>query len=133
MALEKGLVVMFADLAPDRRIYASGGQARGLYAEMARNLSTRTKPDGGALASVVERFVSQAHRDAEARDMPTSALIRERLAPREKAIGERNAAGAGHADDRNGPLAPRGGDGGDNVVHFDHLVEKIYESNFMLK
>ena len=47
IALEKGMVVMFADLAPDRRIHASGGQARGLYAEMARNLSTRTKPDGG--------------------------------------------------------------------------------------
>ena len=79
VALEKGLVVMFADLAPDRRLHATGGQARGLYAEMARNLSTRTKPDGGALASVVERFVSQAHRDAEARDMPTGSVIRERL------------------------------------------------------
>ena len=41
VALEKGLVVMFADLAPDRRLYATGGQERGLYAEMARNLSTR--------------------------------------------------------------------------------------------
>ena len=50
VALEKGLVVMFADLAPDRRIHATGGQARGLYAEMARNLSTRTKPDGGAFS-----------------------------------------------------------------------------------
>ena len=73
VALEKGLVVMFADLAPDRRIHATGGQARGLYAEMARNLSTRTKPDGGALASVVERFVSQAHRDAEERTRPRPA------------------------------------------------------------
>ena len=79
VALEKGLVVMFADLAPDRRIHATGGQARALYAEMARNLSTRTKIDGGALASVIERFVSQAHRDAEEQDNPTSAVIRERL------------------------------------------------------
>jgi hypothetical protein len=79
VALEKGLVVMFADLAPDRRLHATGGQARGLYAEMARNLSTRTKPDGGALASVVERFVSQAHLDAEARDIQTGTAIRERL------------------------------------------------------
>lgn len=87
IALAKGLVVMFADLAPDRRIYATGGQARGLYAEMARNLSTRTKPDGGALASVVERFVSQAHRDAEARDLPTGNVIRERLAHFEELTG----------------------------------------------
>jgi hypothetical protein len=87
VALEKGLVVMFADLAPDRRIHATGGQARGLYAEMARNLSTRTKPDGGALASVVERFVSQAHRDGEARDLPTGTVIRERLAHFEELTG----------------------------------------------
>lgn len=87
VALEKGLVVMFADLAPDRRIHATGGQARGLYAEMARNLSTRTKPDGGALASVVERFVSQAHRDAEERDVPTGTIIRERLSHFEELTG----------------------------------------------
>lgn len=87
VALEKGLVVMFADLAPDRRIQATGGQARGLYAEMARNLSTRTKPDGGALASVVERFVSNAHRDAEARDVPTGSVIREKLVHFEEFTG----------------------------------------------
>lgn len=87
IALEKGLVVMFADLAPDRRIHATGGQARGLYAEMARNLSTRTKPDGGALSSVVERFVSQAHQDAETRDCPTASVIRERLAHFEELTG----------------------------------------------
>lgn len=87
VALEKGLVVMFADLAPDRRLHATGGQARGLYAEMARNLSTRTKADGGALASVVERFVSQAHRDAEERDKPTGNVIRERLAHFEELTG----------------------------------------------
>lgn len=87
IALEKGLVVMSADLAPDRRIHATGGQARMLYAEMARNLSTRTKPDGGALPSVVERFVTQAHRDAQAREIPTGQLIRERLAHFEELTG----------------------------------------------
>ncbi|MCF8709595.1 P-loop protein of unknown function [Sphingobium faniae] len=87
VALEKGLVVMFADLAPDRRIHATGGQARGLYAEMARNLATRTKPDGGALANVVERFVSQAQHDAEAKDQPTVEAIRQRLAHFEELTG----------------------------------------------
>jgi len=87
VALEKGLVVMFADLAPDRRLHATGGQARALYSEMARNLSTRTKPDGGGLASVLERFVSQAHRDAEARDLPTGSVIRERLGHFEELTG----------------------------------------------
>ncbi len=87
VALEKGLVVMFADLAPDRRIHATGGQARGLYAEMARNLATRTKPDGGALASVVERFVAQSQQDGEAQDRSTGDMIRERLAHLEELTG----------------------------------------------
>lgn len=87
IALEKELVVMFADLAPDRRLHATNGQARALYAEMARNLSTRTKPDGGAISSVVERFVGQAHQDAEERDIPTDTVIRERLAHFEELTG----------------------------------------------
>ncbi len=87
VALEKGLVVMFADLAPDRRIHATSGQARGLYAEMARNLATRTKPDGGALSSVVERFVSQANHDADAKEISTGEIIRERLAHFEELTG----------------------------------------------
>ena len=87
VALEKGLVVMFADLAPDRRLHATGGQARGLYAEMARNLSTRTKPDGGALPSVVERFVDQARQEADARDLHTGTVIRDRLANFEEFTG----------------------------------------------
>ena len=56
VALEKGMVVVSADLAPERRIHATGGQARSLFAELASNASTRTRPEGGALASVVERF-----------------------------------------------------------------------------
>ena len=53
LALEKRLVTMHADLAPDRRLHASGGQARNLYQEAVRNLSTRAKPDGGALQTIV--------------------------------------------------------------------------------
>ena len=64
IALEKKLVVVTADLAPDRRLHASGGQARSLYAELMHNLATRTKPEGGALASVVERFIGNAHKAA---------------------------------------------------------------------
>lgn len=60
LALEKRLVTAHADLSPDRRLHATGGQARSLYAELMRNLATRANPDGGAVASVVERFVTAA-------------------------------------------------------------------------
>lgn len=64
IALEKKLVTAHADLTPDRQLQASGGQARSMYAELMRNLSTRSKPDGGAMPSIVERFVTEALRQA---------------------------------------------------------------------
>jgi hypothetical protein len=79
VAMEKKLVVAGADLNPDRRLHASGGQARSLYAELMRNLSTRTKPDGGALAGIVEKFIATAKADAKALGQTTEAVIRERL------------------------------------------------------
>ena len=87
VAMEKGLVVLSADLAPDRRLHATGGQARGLYAELAHNLATRTKPGGGAMASIVERFVTQSHREAQERDLATGIVIREKLAHFEEFTG----------------------------------------------
>lgn len=79
IALEMGLVTAHADLAPDRRLQATGGQARALYAELMANLSTRTKPDGGALASVVERFITMALQEARKQAVPAQRVIQERL------------------------------------------------------
>jgi len=59
VAMEKRLVTAHADLTPDRRLHATGGQARSLYAELMRNLATRSKPEGGALPSIVERFIAK--------------------------------------------------------------------------
>ncbi len=66
VGLEKKLVVVNADLNPDRRLHATNGQARSLYAELMRNMATRTKPDGGAMPSVVERFVTVVLDEAKA-------------------------------------------------------------------
>ena len=80
IAFEKRLVTAHADLNPDRRLHASGGQARSLYQELMRNVSTRAKPDGGALPSVVERFVSGALQEAKERSVGVDVVIHERLA-----------------------------------------------------
>jgi hypothetical protein len=79
IALEKKLVVANADLTPDRRLQASGGQARSLYAELMRNIATRTKPEGGALAGIVEKFISTAKTEAVATEKPTEAVLRQKL------------------------------------------------------
>ncbi|WP_242111558.1 ATP-binding protein [Luteimonas aquatica] len=79
IAMERKLVVASADLNPDRRLHASGGQARSLYAELMRNLSTRTKPEGGALAGVVEKFIATAKSEAKAQSSATEQVIRSKL------------------------------------------------------
>lgn len=79
VAMEKKLVVACADLNPDRRLHASGGQARSLYAELMRNLATRTKPDGGALGGIVEKFIATTKTEAKASGAPTEAVIRQKL------------------------------------------------------
>lgn len=79
LALEKRLVTMHADLAPDRRLHASGGQARNLYQEAVKNLSTRAKPDGNALQSIVERFIGDATQAASDAGKKPEAVIQERL------------------------------------------------------
>ncbi|KPW53636.1 ATP-binding protein [Pseudomonas syringae group genomosp. 3] len=80
IAMERKLVTMHADLNPDRRLHASGGQARSLYAELAKNMSTRTKPDGGALQGIVEKFISQAKTEARSKGIDSETVIRQYLA-----------------------------------------------------
>lgn len=87
IALEKKLVSAHADLNPDRRLHASGGQARSLYQELMRNVATRSKPEGGALQSVVERFVTSARSDARERGVGPDAVIHERLAALAELLG----------------------------------------------
>jgi len=87
IALQQKLVTAHADLNPDRRLQASGGQARSLFAELMKNLSTRAKPDGGALGGVVEKFVTQARSDAKTQNLTLEALIQTRLVPLTDMVG----------------------------------------------
>ncbi|HEX4445033.1 MAG TPA: ATP-binding protein [Galbitalea sp.] len=79
IALQQKLVTVHADLSPDRRLQATGGQARSLYAELMRNMATRAKPDGGAMSNVVERFISEALKEAQETGRTPESIIRSRL------------------------------------------------------
>lgn len=57
-ALERDFVVVDADLSPERRLVGAGGQGVATYRELLRNSSTKTRPDGGALAPILERWIS---------------------------------------------------------------------------
>lgn len=112
VALEKHLVTMHADLSPDRRPQASAGKARALYAELARNLATRARPEGGALTSVVERFVTQALSHARTTGTDPQAVIQARLAALTESTGGYDFA---HVIGRYW----RGHDGGDERLKTD--------------
>ena len=87
IAMEKSMVVLAADISPDRRLHATGGQARSLYTEMTRNTSTLSRQDGGAMSSVVERFATQAVSTAEKTGQDANLVIRERLAHLQEMTG----------------------------------------------
>jgi len=57
-AMERGFVVIDADLSPERRLSGSKGQGLATYRELIRNMSTKTKPDGGALSLILEKWIS---------------------------------------------------------------------------
>lgn len=79
VALERKLITVNADLSPDRRLHASAGQARNLYAELMKNLATRNKPDGNALTSVVEKFITEARKQADSHGQSVAQVIQQRL------------------------------------------------------
>ena len=79
IALEKKMVTVHADLSPDRRIHASSGQARSLYSELMKNISTRNKPDGNALVSIVERFITEATKQSDQEGVGVSDVIHKKL------------------------------------------------------
>ena len=57
-ATSKGFVVVDADLSPERRFAGTKGQGLATYKELIKNLSTKSKPDGGALPLILEKWIS---------------------------------------------------------------------------
>jgi P-loop Domain of unknown function (DUF2791) len=58
MAMEQGFVVADADITPERRLVGSNGEARATYRELLHHLSTKSRPDGGALPIILERWIA---------------------------------------------------------------------------
>jgi len=57
-AMERGFVVADADLSPERRLVGSNGQGVATYRELLQNISTKIRPDGGALISIIEGWIN---------------------------------------------------------------------------
>lgn len=71
-AMGEGFVVADADLSPERRLQGGQGQGLATYRELIRNLSTKTRPEGGALTLILDKWVAniQAEEDSAAANTP---------------------------------------------------------------
>ena len=61
--MAKNFVVLDADLSPERRLQGTRGQGLSTYKELIRNMSTKTKPEGGALSLILDRWISNVQQD----------------------------------------------------------------------
>ena len=57
-AMERGFVVVDADLSPERRLVGNKGEGLATYKELMKNLSTHTSPDGGALSLLLQKWIA---------------------------------------------------------------------------
>ena len=64
--MDRGFIVADADLSPERRLQGTRGQGLATYRELIGNLSTKTKPEGGALTLVLDRWISSVQSEAAA-------------------------------------------------------------------
>ena len=61
--MAKNFVVVDADLSPERRLQGTRGQGLATYKELIRNMSTKTKPEGGALSLILDRWISSVQQE----------------------------------------------------------------------
>lgn len=89
VAMERRLVVTSADITTDRRLSGGKGVARSLFTELTKNIATRSRPEGGALASVVERWIAdlahEVHSEGGA-DADVQARITEEIKPLQELV-----------------------------------------------
>lgn len=78
-AMGEGFVVADADLSPERRLQGGQGQGLATYRELIRNISTKTRPEGGALNLILDRWV------ASCADVDES-VVNTQLAPLEEMV-----------------------------------------------
>lgn len=78
VALKQKFVVANADFTPDNRLYSNDGKATALYTAIIDNIAIQTKPEGGALSTLLEKWVEQTiTRTAEENEISLSDIRNE--------------------------------------------------------
>ncbi len=66
--MDKNFVVLDADLSPERRLQGTKGQGLATYRELIKNMSTRTRPEGGALSLILDKWISSIQNEVVSLD-----------------------------------------------------------------
>lgn len=83
--MDRGFVVADADLSPERRLQGTKGQGLATYKELIRNMSTKTRPEGGALTLILDRWISSVQAETAAQsglsvqDVGFASLVERRI------------------------------------------------------
>ena len=64
--MDRNFVVCDADLSPERRLQGTKGQVLATYKELIRNISTKTRPEGGALTLILDRWINAVQTETAA-------------------------------------------------------------------
>ncbi len=59
VATKQKFVVANADFTPENRLYSNDGKALTLYSAIMNNIAIQTKPEGGALPSLLDKWIEQ--------------------------------------------------------------------------
>ena len=92
--MAKNFVVVDADLSPERRLQGTRGQGLATYRELMRNLSTKTRPEGGALPLILDRWINtvqqgtMAEHNLTVQDARLPALTEKKIADTVFSLGE---------------------------------------------
>jgi hypothetical protein len=62
-AIEQGFVVADADLSTERRLAGTNHEGLATYRELMSRLATKTRPDGGALVSILEGWINKIQQE----------------------------------------------------------------------
>ncbi len=85
-AMERSFVVMDADLSPERRLTGTNGQGLATYRELIQNISTRTRPEGSALESILQKWIASMQattakeENLQANDPKLITIVSEKIA-----------------------------------------------------
>ncbi|RQO73969.1 biotin carboxylase [Pedobacter sp. KBW06] len=78
VALKQKFVVANADFTPDNRLYSNDGKGVALYTAIMDNIAIQTKPEGGALPTLMEKWIEQVITKTAAENNISPMVVRDK-------------------------------------------------------